>query len=83
MMTWAQDVLGNAIATAAFQDKAESLAINSVSEIPLDAVAWPVFEIAGRAISHPFRYSDDEWADLGALTIRRHWIQKRDFLSGR
>jgi transglutaminase-like putative cysteine protease len=71
-ITWAQDVFGNAIATAAFQDKAESLVINSVSEIQLDAIAWPVFEIAAHAASYPFRYSDDEWSDLGALTVRQY-----------
>jgi transglutaminase-like putative cysteine protease len=31
-----------------------------------------VFEIAGSAVHYPFRYSDDEWADLGALAQQQH-----------
>jgi transglutaminase-like putative cysteine protease len=85
VVTWAQDVFGNAIATATFQTMASSLVIDSVAELELDAVAWPVFDIAASAICYPFRYSDDEWADLGALTIQqspdaagclRSWAQK-------
>jgi transglutaminase-like putative cysteine protease len=68
---WAQDVYGNAVATAAFAGMAESLLIDSVSEIQLDAAAWPVFDIAGSAIFYPFRYSDDEWTDLGALATQQ------------
>jgi hypothetical protein len=69
VLTWAQDVFGNAVATATFQNMASSLVIHSLAELQLDAVAWPVFDIAASAVSYPFRYSDDEWADLGALTI--------------
>jgi transglutaminase-like putative cysteine protease len=85
LVTWAQDVFGNAIATATFQTMASSLVIDSVTELELDAVPWPVFDIAASAIRYPFRYSDDEWADLGALTILqspdatgrlRSWAQK-------
>jgi hypothetical protein len=54
------DVFGNAIATATFQTMASSLVIDSVAELELDAVAWPVFDIAAPAICYPFRYSDDE-----------------------
>jgi Transglutaminase-like superfamily len=70
---------------ATFQTMASSLVIDSVAELELDAVAWPVFDIAASAICYPFRYSDDEWADLGALTIQqspdaagclRSWAQK-------
>jgi transglutaminase-like putative cysteine protease len=68
-VTWAQDVFGNHVATAAFSTTAQALTISSVSEIQLDAAAWPVFPIAYSAASYPFRYSDDEWTDLGALTI--------------
>jgi hypothetical protein len=41
--------------------------IDSMAELQLDAVAWPVFDIAASAISYPFGYSDDEWIDLGAV----------------
>ena len=46
---------------------ASELEVNSLAEIQLDAVAWPIFDISVSAMSYPFRYSDDEWLDLGAL----------------
>ena len=72
MVTWAQDVFGNAVATAAFQTMTDTLLIDSVTELELTAVAWPIFDIAASAIFYPFRYSDDEWIDLGALTIQQY-----------
>ena len=73
VVTWAQDVFGNAVATAAaFQNSSDTLAIDSVTELELDASAWPVFDIAAEAIFFPFRYTDDEWTDLGALTIPQY-----------
>ena len=71
-VTWAQDVFGNAVATATFQTMADTLVISSVAELQLEAVAWPVFDIAASAISYPFRYSDAEWTDLGALTTQQY-----------
>ena len=71
-VTWAQDVFGNAVATAAFQTMTDSLVIDSVAELELNAVAWPVFDVAASAISWPFQYSGDEWIDLGALTIQQY-----------
>lgn len=84
VVTWAQDVASNMVATATFQTMANSLIIDSVAELELDAVAWPVFEVAASAIFYPFRYSEDEWTDLGALTAPqypdptgrlREWVQ--------
>jgi transglutaminase-like putative cysteine protease len=84
LVTWALDVFGNAVATASFQTTSDRLIIDSVAEVELDSVAWPVFDIAGSAISYPFRYSDAEWTDLGALATPqypdprgqlRHWAQ--------
>jgi transglutaminase-like putative cysteine protease len=72
VVTWAHDVSGNAVATATFQTMADNLVIESVAKLQLDAAAWPVFEIAASAIFYPFQYSDDEWTDLGALTIQQH-----------
>ena len=72
VVTWAHDVFGNAVATAMFQALTDSLVIDSVAELQLDAAAWPVFDIAASAIVYPFRYSDDEWTDLGALTIQQY-----------
>jgi len=48
------------------------LTIESTADILLNAAAWPVFDIAASAISFPFRYSDDEWTDLGALAIPQY-----------
>lgn len=71
-VTWAQDVFGNAVAIASFQAMADHLVIDSVVSVQLDAAAWPVFDIAADAISYPFRYSDDEWTDLGALAVPQY-----------
>src|SRR5215211_4222995 len=49
-VTWAQDVFGNAVATATFPTQADTLVISSVAELQLDALAWPVFDIAASAI---------------------------------
>ena len=72
VVTWAQDVFGNAVATASFQTLADNLVIDSVTELQHNATAWPVFDVAASAIFYPFRYSDDEWIDLGALTIQQY-----------
>src|SRR5580704_13742893 len=72
LVTWAHDVFGNAVATATFQTMADNLVIDSVAELQLNAAAWPVFDVAASAIFYPFRYSDDEWIDLGALTIQQY-----------
>jgi transglutaminase-like putative cysteine protease len=72
VVTWATDVSGNAVATAIFQTMTEKLVIDSVAELTLNAAAWPVFDIAASAIFYPFRYSDDEWTDLGALTAQQY-----------
>jgi transglutaminase-like putative cysteine protease len=71
-VTWAQDVFGNAVAIANFQTMADDLSIDAVAELELGAVAWPVFDIAAAAIFFPFQYSNDEWTDLGALTIQQY-----------
>jgi transglutaminase-like putative cysteine protease len=71
-VTWAHDVFGNAVATATFQTMADKLVIASSVGIQLNTAAWPIFDIAADAISYPFRYSDDDWTDLGALTIQQY-----------
>ena len=72
LLTWAHDVFGNAVAMAAFAATTETLVIDSLADILLNAAPWPVFEIAASAISYPFQYSDDERADLGALAIEQY-----------
>ncbi|WP_026597316.1 transglutaminase family protein [Methylobacterium sp. 77] len=69
---WANDVFGNAVATVTFATPSDILVIDSVSCVELSAVAYPVFDMAASAISFPFRYSDDDWTDLGALAIRQY-----------
>ncbi|KKC26581.1 transglutaminase family protein [Sphingomonas sp. SRS2] len=71
-VSWAHDVLGNAVATASFTGTTDRLLIESAAELEIESVAWPVFDIAATAISFPFRYSDEEWADLGALAVQVH-----------
>lgn len=72
IVTWAHDVAGNMVATAIFQGMADNLVIESAAELELDAMAWPVFDVAASAIFYPFRYSADESIDLGALAIPQH-----------
>jgi transglutaminase-like putative cysteine protease len=71
VVTWAQDVFGNAVATAAFQSMTDILVIDSVAELQLTA-AWPVFDIAASAIVYPFQYTAEEWTDLGALANQQY-----------
>ena len=71
-LTWAQDVFGNAVATATFAAMTSSLIITSVSEVEIKAAAWPIFPIAASAIHYPFQYSSEEWTDLGALTVLQY-----------
>ena len=78
VLTWAHDGFGNAIATATFATTTDILVIDSAADILLNAAPWPVFDIAASAISYPFRYSDDEWTDLGALTDTSNIRIRRD-----
>lgn len=68
----ARDVAGNTVATATFAVMTDSLIIESRSVLSVDAVAWPVFDIAASAIDYPFRYSDDDRTDLGGLTVMQY-----------
>ncbi|MDE1150305.1 MAG: transglutaminase family protein [Azospirillaceae bacterium] len=69
---WTQDVFGNAVAKATFEDMTDTLVIDSVAELQLNAAPWPVFDIAASAIRYPFRYSDGELRDLGTLAVRQY-----------
>jgi transglutaminase-like putative cysteine protease len=68
-LTWANDVFGNAIATATFSAPTDRLSIESRVTLEHNAVAYPKFDIAGSAASYPFAYALDEISDLGALRI--------------
>jgi transglutaminase-like putative cysteine protease len=71
-VTWAHDVVGNAIATAVFDGPTDHLVIESRASVELTAPAWPVFAIAASAAQYPFVYAADEWTDLGALTVPQY-----------
>lgn len=88
-VTWAHDVFSNAVATAGFQGQTDQLEIVSSAKLELAAVPWPIFDIATSAITYPFRYSDDDWIDLGSLvnqqqhpdqSLLRNWA--RGFVAG-
>jgi transglutaminase-like putative cysteine protease len=72
VLTWAHDVFGNAVATATFAITTDILVIDSAADILLNAAPWPIFDIAASALSYPFRYSNDDSTDLGALTIEQY-----------
>ena len=69
VLNWAHDVFGNAVVMATFRTMTSRLVIRSFAELELCGDAWPVFDIAVSAMSYPFRYSNDEWTDLGALAM--------------
>ena len=71
-LTWSHDVSSNSIATATFAGMTDTLVIDSAAEVELSATRWPVFDIAASAVVYPFRYSDDDWADLGALAQQQY-----------
>lgn len=71
-ISWTRDVAGNAIATATVPIMTDSLIVESRSVLAVSAVAWPVFDIAASAINYPFRYSEDDWTDLGSLTVMQY-----------
>ena len=68
-VSWANDVFGNAIASATFAHSTDRLTIESRVTLEHHAVPWPQFDIAGSAASFPFAYALDEISDLGALLI--------------
>jgi len=72
VLSWAQDVFGNTIATAGFSGESDRLVIESAATLDLTSSAWPVFPIAATAISYPFFYSEEERTDLGALLVPQY-----------
>ena len=71
-LTWGQDVYGNSVAMATFSAMTDHLTVESIAQVRIDAAQWPVFDIAASAISYPFRYSDNDWAELGVLAAPHH-----------
>jgi transglutaminase-like putative cysteine protease len=71
-LTYSQDVFGNSVATAIFDADADTLVIDSVTHLHLDSDPWPIFDVAARVMTYPFRYADDEQTDLGALMFQQY-----------
>lgn len=71
-VTWAYDVAGNSVATARFSGTTDILRIESRMTVELDTPVWPVFDIAASAVQYPFRYSDEDRTDLGALALPQY-----------
>lgn len=71
-VTWAQDVAGNAVATATFGAMTDRLVIDSAVSLDFEASWWPVFDMAASALFYPFAYASDEWADLGTLAVPQY-----------
>ena len=71
-LVWAQDVFGNAVATAGFTAPTDRLTIESEAELELGAEPWPVFDIAPTAVTWPFAYTAADWTDLGPLVMPQY-----------
>lgn len=71
-IVWTHDVAGNAVASASFATPTDVLSIRTTATMELGASAWPVFPVAASASRYPFRYSDDDWTDLGALAVPQY-----------
>jgi len=68
-VSWANDVFGNAIASATFAAPTDRLTIESRVTLAHNAAPHPQFDIADSAAAFPFAYALDEVSDLGALLI--------------
>lgn len=68
---WSHDVADNAIATAQFDTRTESLSIRSRAQVELRAPAWPVFPIAAYAASFPFQHTVVDRTDPWPLATRQ------------
>ncbi|MCF3934141.1 transglutaminase family protein [Acuticoccus sp. M5D2P5] len=71
-VSWANDVTGNSVATATFLEPADSLIVDSVATLTLDAEKWPVFDITASASTYPFLLSEDEMTDLGGMRLQAY-----------
>jgi transglutaminase-like putative cysteine protease len=66
---WADDVFANRVAELNFELPASNLLIVATTLVEQTAPTWPVFSIAVEAHQYPFRYSNDDCIDLGALLV--------------
>jgi transglutaminase-like putative cysteine protease len=66
---WLHDVFDNSVAIATFETAASELRFDSTITLELTETPLPDYALASGAHTYPFRYSDDERADLfGGLT---------------
>lgn len=70
LVSWSDDVYGNAIATAIPLWATDFLTIDS--HVRVDIVAGPPLQLAGSVGRYPFRYTDSDWNDLGPLARPQH-----------
>lgn len=68
-VTWAEDVLGNAVATATFATLTDVLVVESHVDLELFAPPWPVYAIAPSATRYPFAYDPADLRDLGTMAV--------------
>lgn len=71
-VVWTYDVFGNSIATAHFPTAGNRLEVDSRLVLDRFPEPEPSREIARAAATHPFRYSDDDHVDLGALSVPQY-----------
>jgi transglutaminase-like putative cysteine protease len=86
---WANDVFGNAVATATFDAPCRDLHIVSTATLRLDVEQWPVFPVTAGAAQYPFTLAQDDMTDLGALRLQAYLDSRgrlaawaRDFVAG-
>lgn len=70
--SWAQDAFGNTVTTEHFHAPADLLSISSHAMMELLARQWNDTDASACAASHPFQYSQAEWADLSAMAVPRY-----------
>lgn len=89
-LRWSYDVFGNSVAIAHFSAPSSTLVVESRLVVDRYPDPEPSREIEASARTYPFRYSDDDATDLGALRLpqwtdpdRRLERWTADFIAGR
>lgn len=69
---WLHDVFGNCVALVDFKAQAARLRFETLIRVDHIHHPKPEFEVEAAALNYPFRYPEDEQADL-ASTVRPHY----------
>lgn len=69
---WLHDVFGNCVALVDFEAKARRLRFETLIRVDHIHHPKPEFQVDAAALSYPFRYPEEEEADL-ASTVRPHY----------